>query len=155
MLTEALFDAFEIEAGYRAVLRDVNQLMDLFDTPIEDDGFYKGTEMKYSLEYDARNAYKGYHIIDRPLTYTDAQFLIECINTSKSISDKTAEKLKEVVASQRSSFEKARLLDSEGIYTVGRSHTDNEKILRILKTINEAIKHNHKISYRYKNYAFN
>lgn len=89
-----LYDAFGIEAGQRAILRDLNQLMDLFDTPVEDVDHPEDIQFKHFLEYDARNDKKGYHITERPFSNSDAQFLIECINSSKSISDQKLRSLK-------------------------------------------------------------
>ena len=97
---------------------------------------------------------KGWHITERPFSQSDVQFLIECINSSKSISNSTTKKLRELVASQRSSFEKEDLLDKEDIYTIGRQRTDNNKLLQNLAIIDSTIKHNHQISFKYKNYTF-
>ena len=105
-LVNLLYDAFGIEAEERSVLRNLNQLRDLLDTPVEDIDHAEDVEFKYGVDYDPRNDKKGWHIIERPFSQTDALFLIECINSSKSISDVTAKKLKELIASQRSSFEK-------------------------------------------------
>jgi len=153
-IVELLDSAFGISVGERVVLRDLNQLMDLFETSVEDIENAKDIQFKYSFEYDARNSKKGYHITDRPFSKTDAQFLIECINSSKSVSDQTAKKLKELIASQRSSYEKEELLDKEDIYTIGRNRTDNNRLLKILGTIDLAIKNNHQIAFKYKNYSF-
>ena len=153
-LSLLLYDTFGIEAEDRSVLRDLKQLRDLFDTPVEDVENAEDIQFRYGVDYDYRNSKKGWHIIERPFSQSDALFLIECINSSKSISDATAKKLKELIASQRSSFEKEELLDKESIYTIGRSRTDNNKLLRILETIDSAIKNNHKISFKYKNYRF-
>ncbi len=149
-----LNDAFGIKAGSRAILRDLNQLLDLFDTPVEENEYAEDIQFKYFLEYDARNDKKGWHITERPFSQSDVQFLIECINSSKSISNSTAKKLRELVASQRSSFEKEELLNKEDIYTIGRQRTDNNKLLQNLTVIDSAIKHNHQISFKYKNYTF-
>ena len=149
-----LYDAFGIEASRRAILRDLNQLMDLFDTPVEETENAEDIQFKYSLEYDARNSMKGYKITERPFSQTDVQFLIECINTSKSVSEQTARKLKNLIASQRSSFEKEELLKKEDVYTIGRTRTDNNKLLRTLEIIDTAIKNNHKIAFKYKNFRF-
>ncbi len=153
-LANLLYDTFGIEAEERSVLRNLNQLRDLFDTPVEDVNNAEDIQFRYGVDYDARNSKKGWHIIERPFSQSDVLFLIECINSSKSISDATARKLKELIASQRSSFEKEELLDKESIYTIGRSRTDNNKLLRILEMIDSAIKSNHKISFKYKNYRF-
>lgn len=45
-------------------------------------------------------------------------------------------------------------LDKDDIYTIGRNRTDNNKLLRALEIIDSAIKNNHKIAFKYKNYAF-
>lgn len=79
--------------------------------------------------------------------------LIEAINSSKGISHKKSDELKEKVASLRSIHEKEKLLDIN-VYTLGRTKTDTD-ILFLLGSINDAIEHNHKLSFVYKNYVFN
>lgn len=147
-----LYDAFGIEAEYRSILRDINQLIELFDTPIEDDlmDHVKETEFPYSLEYDARNDKKGYHILDRPLSYKDIQLLIEAVTSSKTISNKTADHLIDVISSQRSIYEKDNLIVKNDLYVHGRSERDDDNIIKYIKQVNTAIENNHKISYKKK-----
>lgn len=155
-IEELLYEAYGIEVEQRAILRDINNLVDLLNTEVgnvehADEITFEG---KYYLEYDFRNDKKGYHITERPFSLPEIAFLIECINSSKGISDKTASELKEKVASLRSVYEKEELLNKSDAYTLGRNRVDNEKLLTALEEISYAIKNNHKISFVYKNYTF-
>ena len=87
----------------------------------------------------------------RPFEYEKIQLLIECINSSKSISDKTAKKLIEKISSLRSDYEKERLLKPD-VFTVGRNKTDNNNIVYLLSAINEAINKMRQISFAYNTY---
>ena len=87
----------------------------------------------------------------RPFEYEKIQLLIECINSSKSISDKTTKKLIEKISSLRSDYEKERLLKPD-VFTVGRNKTDNNNIVYLLSAINEAINKMRQISFAYNTY---
>ncbi|MBQ9158953.1 MAG: WYL domain-containing protein [Erysipelotrichaceae bacterium] len=133
---------------YRSVLRDIHQLDEFFQIQEGNDNDF-GYVIEKSDEYYNR----GWKIIQRPFEYEDIQLLIEAINSSKGISHKKSNELKEKVASLRSIHEKEKLLDIN-VYTLGRTKTDTD-ILLLLGSINDAIEHNHKLSFVYKNYTFN
>lgn len=133
---------------YRSVLRDIHHLDDFFQQ--QDDN---GNDFGYVIEKSDDYYNRGYKIIQRPFDYEDIQLLIEAINSSKGISHKRGDELKSKVASLRSIHEKEKLLDIN-VYTLGRTKTDTD-ILLLLGSINDAIEHNHKLSFIYKNYTFN
>ena len=133
---------------YRSVLRDIHQLDEFFQAQEDNDN-----EFGYVLDRSDEYYNRGWKIIQRPFDYEDIQLLIEAINSSKGISHKKSNELKEKVASLRSVHEKEKLLDIN-VYTLGRTKTDTD-ILLLLGSINDAIENNHKLSFVYKNYSFN
>lgn len=152
LTTDDILDRIkEIEENppeYRSVLRDIHNLDEFFQQQEE-----YGNDFGYIIEKSDDYYNRGYKIIQRPFDYEDIQLLIEAINSSKGISHKKSYELKDKVASLRSIHEKKKLLDIN-VYTLGRTKTDTDIIL-LLGSINEAIEHNHKLSFVYKNFTFN
>ena len=152
LTTDDILDRIkEIEENppeYRSVLRDIHHLDEFFQQQEDNDN-----EFGYVIEKSDEYYTRGWKIIQRPFDYEDIQLLIEAINSSKGISHKRGDELKSKVASLRSIYEREKLLDIN-VYTLGRTKTDTD-ILLLLGSINEAIEHNHKLSFVYKNYVFN
>lgn len=147
-ILERIREIEENPPEYRSVLRDIHHLDEFFQQQEENDN-----DFGYAIEKSDEYYNRGWKIIQRPFDYEDIQLLIEAINSSKGISHKKSNELKDKVASLRSVYEKEKLLKID-VYTLGRTKTDTD-ILLLLGSINDAIEHNHKLSFIYKNYTFN
>lgn len=140
-----------IPAEYRSVLRDIHQLDEYYSSKIPYEK-YKETLSSGKLLDETRAFYnRGWMVVQRPFEYEDIQVLIECVNNAKFISNKQADELKNKLGSLRSIYEKEKLLKNDA-YTSGRYKTTDKNIINLLGSINDAIEHNHKVSFIYKDY---
>lgn len=136
-----LEESYEVFSQEKSVRRDLHLLQDFYELVDED----------YEIEYKTTDNERGWRMISRPFEFEEVQLLIECINSSKSISNKTAERLIHKVSSLRSNYEKDALLKPD-IYTVGRNRTDNNNLIYLLAFINEAINKMCQITFAYNTY---
>ena len=132
----------------KSILRDINQLIELYDVDVVDEEYGNILNYDYEIIHDDSYYNRGYKMVGRPFEYEDIQILLECIDNAKFISNKKANELKKKLASLRSVYEKKSLLDIETSST-GRFKPTEKNIIISMATINEAIKHNHKISFTY------
>lgn len=140
-----------IQCEYRSILRDINQLQQFYEQEIEDDDY--ADVLEYANEIKLKEDYynRGYSMTQRAFDYEEIQILLECVDNAKFISNKKAKNLKNKLASLRSVYEKKKLLEIN-TSTTGRFKTTEKNITYLMSTINEAIKHNHKISFTYDYY---
>lgn len=146
-----ILNACGIPCEYRAVLRDIHQLDDYYSAGIDSEEYEDILSSGTLIEKSDAFYNRGWKVIQRPFDYEDVQVLIECVNNAKFISNKQAEALKEKLGSLRSIYEKEKLL-KEDTFTTGRYKTTEKSIFNLLGSINDAIDHNHKLSFIYKDY---
>lgn len=143
-----LLEDYGIEAERHSVSRDIKDLMELLnkdqDVMMEDRDL-----LNYEVEYDAQ--LHGYKVVRRPYEFDDLRLLAECVRASKFISQKQEESLLAAIEGLCSEHQVKELQNE--VYLVGRSKTTNRWIMGSMLTINQAIRDNVKISFKYQKYT--
>lgn len=137
----------------KSILRDINMLMELYDIDIVDEKFGRILNYDYDIQHDDSFYKRGYKMVGRPFDYEEIQVLLECVDNAKFISDKQADILKNKLSSLRSVYEKKELMKIDA-FASGRKKTKNNGIVIFMTAINNAIKHNHKLSFVYSKHVF-
>ena len=142
---QALLEDYGIEAERHSVSRDIKDLMELLnkdqDVMMEDRDL-----LNYEVEYDAE--LHGYKVVRRPYEFDDLRLLAECVRASKFISQKQEESLLAAIEGLCSEHQVKELKNE--VYLVGRSKTANRWIMGSMLTINQAIRDNVKIGFKYQ-----
>ena len=142
---QELLEDYGIEAERHSVSRDIKDLMDLLNKDqnvlMEDRDL-----LNYEVEYDAQ--LHGYKVVRRPYEFDDLRLLAECVRASKFISQKQEESLLAAIEGLCSEHQVKELQNE--VYLVGRSKTSNRWIMGSMLTINQAIRDNVKISFKYQ-----
>ena len=142
---QELLEDYGIEAERHSVSRDIKDLMDLLnkdqDMMMEDRDF-----LGYEVEYDAQ--LHGYKVARRPYEFDDLRLLAECVRASKFISQKQEESLLLAIEGLCSEHQVKELQNE--VYLVGRSKTPNKWVMGSMLTINQAIRDNVKIGFKYQ-----
>ena len=110
----------------------------------DDRGFFD-----YEIEYDA--AQRGYKLCRRPYDFEELRLLAECVRASKFISKGQEADLLNAIEGMCSEYQVEELHNE--VYLVGRTKTPNKHIMRTLLTINQAIRENKKITFKYQRYS--
>lgn len=139
------------DCEYRSVLRDLKQLDEFYSTEIDNPEYEDVLSNDNALEFKYTYENRGYRMIQRPFEYEDVQILMECVDNAKFISNKKANELKNKLGSLRSVYEKKKLMKVD-VFSSGRAKTTDRNIINLMASINEAIEHNHKLSFIYKDY---
>ena len=145
---QALLEDYGIEAERHSVSRDIKDLMDLLnkdqDMMMEDRDL-----LGYEVEYDAQ--LHGYKVARRPYEFDDLRLLAECVRASKFISQKQEESLLLAIEGLCSEHQVKELQNE--VYLVGRSKTPNRWVMGSMLTINQAMRDNVKIGFKYQKYT--
>lgn len=143
-----LLEEYGIDAERHSVSRDIKDLMDLLnkdqDVLMEDRDL-----LGYEVEYDA--ALHGYKVVRRPYEFDDLRLLAECVRASKFISQKQEESLLLAIEGLCSEHQVKEIQNE--VYLVGRSKTPNKWVMGSMLTINQAIRENLKIGFKYQKYT--
>lgn len=140
--------AYGITADRHSIARDIEALTELFNKDFDAD-IEERERLNYEVEYDYSK--KGYKISVRPYDFQELRLLAECINAAKFLTEAQANNLKNLISDFCSEYQ-AEQLQNE-VYLVGRVKSTNEEIMSSIITINEAIRHRHKISLTYLRYT--
>ena len=139
---------YGIEAERHSISRDINDLMELMnrgqDGEPDDRSFFD-----YEIEYDASQ--RGYKLCRRPYDFEELRLLAECVRASKFISIGQESDLLNAIEGMCSEYQVEELHNE--VYLVGRTKTPNKHIMRTLLTINQAIRENKKITFKYQRYS--
>lgn len=139
---------YGIESERHSISRDINDLMELLnrgqDADPDDRSFFD-----YEIEYDA--SLHGYKISRRPYDFEELRLLAECVRASKFISKGQEENLLNAIEGMCSEYQVEELQNE--VYLVGRSKTTNKYIMGTMLTINQAIREDKKITFRYQKYT--
>ena len=142
---QALLEDYGIEAERHSVSRDIKDLMELLnkdqEVMMEDRDL-----LNYEVEYDAE--LHGYKVVRRPYEFDDLRLLAECVRSSKFVSKKQEESLLLAIEGLCSEHQVKELKNE--VYLVGRSKTANRWIMGSMLTINQAIRDNVKIGFKYQ-----
>ena len=139
---------YDIEAEQHSINRDIRDLQELFDKDyyldIEDN-----KKLNYEIYYDTKA--RGYKIINRPFDLDNLQLLADCVYSSKFITDKQAEQLINAISGFGSIHQIKNI--KKNVYTNNRVKTKNTEIAKSSAKLNNAIKENKKVSFKYYKYT--
>lgn len=143
---------YGIDAERHSVSRDIKALMELMNKDADlaaDDELDERELLNYIIEYDRQK--HGYKVSQRPYEFEDLRLLAECVRASKFITRSQENNLLTAIEGLCSDYQIEELQNE--VYLVGRTKTNNKSIMRSMLTINNAIRHNQKISFKYQKYT--
>lgn len=141
-------DAYGITADRHSISRDIQELQELFDKDYDAD-VDERDRLRYEIVYDTR--LKGYKVVSRPYEFGELRLLAECINSAKFLTENQADHLKEMI-SEFCSGPQAEELQNE-VYLIGRVKTENKTVMSSILKLNDAIKKDKKVSFKYLKYT--
>ena len=113
-------------------------------------------KLNYLVEFDGSKSNlsgnRGFKMSKRPYTTMDLELLIEAINSMRTISQKKADHLTEVVKSLANIYEFNLL--STNAFVPDRKDVPRDGVYESFPQIQQAIKNNKQISFFYMRYAF-
>lgn len=145
-------EEYGILAEAHSVQRDIRMLNELFEIDTDPALNIKERErLNYYIEYD--KSQHGYKVSNRPYDFDELKLLAECIHSAKFISEKQSKDLLETVYSLCSEHQEKEI--KKKVYLVGRAKgkTRNDKVMRSIQKINEAIKADCQIEFQYMKYT--
>lgn len=146
-IQELLAD-YGIEAERHSVSRDIQDLLELLNK--DQDMLMEDRDLlNYEIEYDPQ--LHGYKVVRRPYEFDDLRLLAECVRASKFISQKQEQSLLAAIEGLCSEHQVKELQNE--VYLVGRTKTPNRWIMGSMLAINQAIRENVKIGFRYQKYT--
>lgn len=148
----AHLEEYGILAEAHSVQRDIRMLNELFEIDTDPALNIKERErLNYYIEYD--KSQHGYKVSNRPYDFDELKLLAECIHSAKFISEKQSKDLLETVYSLCSEHQEKEI--KKKVYLVGRAKgkTRNDKVMKSIQRINEAIKADCQIEFQYMKYT--
>lgn len=145
-------EEYGISAEAHSVQRDIRMLNELFEIDTDPEIYVDERErLNYFIEYD--KSQHGYKITNRPYNFNELRLLAECIHSAKFISEKQSKDLLQTVYSLCSKPQEEEI--KKKVYLVGRAKgkTRNDKVMRSIQKINEAIKADCQIEFQYMKYT--
>lgn len=145
-------EEYGISAEAHSVQRDIRMLNELFEIDTDPEIYVDERErLNYFIEYD--KSQHGYKITNRPYNFNELRLLAECIHSAKFISEKQSKDLLQTVYSLCSKPQEEEI--KKKVYLVGRAKgkTHNDKVMRSIQKINEAIKADCQIEFQYMKYT--
>ena len=144
---------YGITAERHSIKRDIDDILTLLNKELDIDLDEYGIEdralLGYEVEYDA--AQRGYKVSRRPYDFEELRLLAECVRASKFISKSQEEHLLAAIENLCSDYQIEELQTE--VYLVGRNKTTNTHIMGNILKINQAIRLNRKVSFRYQKYT--
>ena len=144
---------YGIEAERHSIKRDIDDILILLNQELEIDLDEHNIEERallgYEVEYDT--AQRGFKVSRRPYEFEELRLLAECVRASKFISKSQEEHLLAAIEGLCSDYQIEELQNE--VYLVGRSKTTNKHIMSAMLTVNQAIRQNKKISFRYQKFT--
>ena len=144
---------YGITAERHSIKRDIDDILlllnkemdfDLDEMMIEDRDI-----LGYEVEYD--EVQHGYKVSRRPYEFEELRLLAECVRASKFISQGQEEHLLAAIEGLCSDYQIEELQNE--VYLVGRTKTTNKYIMGTMLTVNQAIRENKKITFKYQKYT--
>lgn len=139
---------YGIDAERHSISRDIKDLLELLNKDQEVLSQERDL-LNYEVEYDP--ALHGYKIVRRPYEFDDLRLLAECVRASKFISKKQEENLLSAIEGLCSEYQIAELHNE--VYLIGRNKTTNKYLMGYMLTVNQAIRENRKITFKYQKYT--
>ena len=144
---------YGITAERHSIKRDIDDILMLLnkdmDIDLDEHDIEDRALLGYEVEYDA--VQHGYKVIRRPYDFEELRLLAECVRASKFISKSQEEHLLAAIENLCSDYQIEELQNE--VYLVGRNKTTNTKIMSAMLTVNQAIRQNKKIKFRYQKYT--
>ena len=144
---------YGITAERHSIKRDIDDILILLnkemDIDLEEQGVEERALLGYEVEYDA--VQHGYKVSRRPYDFEELRLLAECVRASKFISKSQEEHLLGAIENLCSDYQIEELQNE--VYLVGRSKTTNKHIMSAMLKVNQAIRQNRKISFRYQKFT--
>ena len=147
-IKDLLFE-YGVEAEEHSIRRDIKELQRLYSEDNEE-CFKPGQRFPYKIVYDGSGK-RGYKVTNRPCSFSDLQLLVECIHSARFISKNEEARLL-LAIKEFCSIEQAKTLTNES-YLIDRVKTTNSNIVKYIQVINQAIKHVHKIKFKYTKFT--
>ena len=144
---------YGITAERHSIKRDIDDILALLNKEIDFDLDELEIEERdllgYEVEYDA--AQHGYKVSRRPYDFEELRLLAECVRASKFISKSQEEHLLAAIENLCSDYQIEELQNE--VYLVGRHKTTNKHIMSAMLKINQAIRENKQITFRYQKFT--
>ena len=143
---------YGIKSEAHSIQRDMKMLNQIFELDTDPELEIEERErLNYYIEYD--KSQHGYKISNRPYDFDELKLLAECIHSAKFISEKQSRDLLETVYSLCSEHQEKEI--KKKVYLVGRAKgkTRNDKVMKSIQRINEAIKADCQIEFQYMKYT--
>ena len=144
---------YGITAERHSIKRDIDDILALLNKEVDFDLDELEIEERdllgYEVEYDA--AQHGYKVSRRPYDFEELRLLAECVRASKFISKSQEGHLLAAIESLCSDYQIEELQNE--VYLVGRSKTTNKHIMAAMLKVNQAIRENKKISFKYQKFT--
>ena len=141
---------YGITAERHSIKRDIDDILILLNKELDIDLGEQGIEERallgYEVEYDA--VQHGYKVSRRPYDFEELRLLAECVRASKFISKSQEEHLLAAIENLCSDYQVEELQNE--VYLVGRNKTTNKHIMAAMLKVNQAIRQDRKISFRYQ-----
>ena len=144
---------YGITAERHSIKRDIDDILILLnkelDIDLEEQGVEERALLGYEVEYDA--VQHGYKVSRRPYEFEELRLLAECVRASKFISKSQEEHLLAAIEGLCSEYQIEELQNE--VYLVGRNKTTNSQIMGAMLKVNQAIRKNRKIKFRYQKFT--
>jgi predicted DNA-binding transcriptional regulator YafY len=144
---------YGITAERHSIKRDIYDILILLnkemDIDLDEHGVEERALLGYEVEYDA--VQHGYKVSRRPYVFEELRLLAECVRASKFTSKSQEEHLLAAIENLCSDYQIEDLQNE--VYLVGRNKTANKHIMAAMLKINQAIRENKKISFRYQKFT--
>ena len=143
-------EAYGIQTERHSISRDINDLTELLarDQELVDD-LEERDLLGYGIEYDPK--LHGYKVSRRPYEFDDLRLMAECVRAAKFISKTQEKSLLAAIEGFCSEYQIEELQNE--VYLVGRNKTSNRYVMASMLRINQAIRQNRKISFKYLKYT--
>lgn len=143
-------EAYGIQTERHSISRDINDLTELLarDQELVDD-LEERDLLGYGIEYDPK--LHGYKVSRRPYEFDDLRLMAECVRAAKFISKTQEQSLLAAIEGFCSEYQIEELQNE--VYLVGRNKTSNRYVMASMLRINQAIRQNRKISFKYLKYT--
>ena len=144
---------YGITAERHSIKRDIDDILALLNKEVDFDldelGLEERALLGYEIEYDA--VQHGYKVSRRPYDFEELRLLAECVRSSKFISKTQEGHLLSAIENLCSDYQIEELQNE--VYLVGRTKTSNKSVMSAMLKVNQAIRQNKKISFRYQKFT--
>ena len=146
-------EMYGITAERHSIKRDIDDILLIlnkeFDFDIDELGIEERALLGYEIEYDASQ--HGYKVSRRPYEFDELRLLAECVRASKFISKSQESHLLAAIEGLCSDYQIEELQNE--VYLVGRNKTTNKYIMSTMLKINQAIRLDSQISFKYQKFT--